>query len=57
MTFYPATYMFLPASTYTGKAIALPQAILSQLKKKTNNQNIYIIDRGLKSTIKDEKIQ
>lgn len=38
------------ASPFTSEDIALPEAIMSHVKKETNHQNIYVIDHGLQST-------
>lgn len=35
---------------YSSEDIALPEAILKQLKKEEHHNNIYVIDRGLQST-------
>jgi hypothetical protein len=46
----PCDLKVFTASTYTSEDIALPEAIMSHVKKETNHQNIYVIDRGLQST-------
>jgi transposase len=38
------------ASSYSSEDIALPEAVMSHMKKETNHQNIYVLDRGLQST-------
>lgn len=42
-------------ATYTSEDIALPEAIMNHVKKETDHNNFYIIDRGLQSgrTMKD----
>lgn len=35
---------------YSSEEAALPEAILKQVKKEENHENIYVIDRGLQST-------
>lgn len=35
---------------YSSEEIALPEAILKQVKKEEHHDNIYVIDRGLQST-------
>jgi len=47
---FPCDLKVFTASTYTSEDIALPEAIMSHVKKETNHQNIYVIDRGLQST-------
>lgn len=37
-------------STYSSEDIALPEVIRNHVKKETDHQNIYVIDRGLQST-------
>lgn len=34
------------ASKYTSEDIALPEAVLQHVKKESNHQNIYVLDRG-----------
>ena len=46
----PCDLKVFTASPYTSEDIALPEAIMSHVKKETNHQNIYVIDRGLQST-------
>jgi len=36
--------------SYGSEDIALPEAIMNHVKKETNHQNIYVMDRGLQST-------
>lgn len=36
--------------SYGSEDIALPEAIMNHVKKETNHQNIYVLDRGLQST-------
>jgi transposase len=38
------------SASYASEDIALPEVIMSHVKKETNHQNIYVIDRGLQST-------
>lgn len=38
------------AQKYSSEEVALPQAILEQVKKEEHHGNIYVIDRGLQST-------
>lgn len=35
---------------YSSEDIALPEAVMGHVKKETNHQNIYVLDRGLQST-------
>ena len=35
---------------YGSEDIALPETIMNHVKKETNLQNIYVMDRGLQST-------
>lgn len=46
----PCSIEVFTESTYLSEEIALPQAILNHVKKETDHNNIYIIDRGLQST-------
>lgn len=39
-------------ATYCSEDIALPEAVMSHVKKETDHTNIYIIDRGLQSAMK-----
>jgi hypothetical protein len=36
---------------YNSEEIALPEAILNHVKKEANHNNIYVVDRGLQSTM------
>ncbi|WP_295797823.1 IS4 family transposase [Mucilaginibacter sp.] len=38
------------SASYGSEDIALPEAIMDHVKKETNHQNIYVLDRGLQST-------
>lgn len=38
------------SSAYSSEDIALPEAVMNHVKKETNHQNIYVLDRGLQST-------
>ena len=38
------------SSSYGSEDIALPEAIMNHVKRETNHQNIYVLDRGLQST-------
>lgn len=38
------------SSSYCSEDIALPEVILNHVKKESNHQNIYVLDRGLQST-------
>jgi len=35
---------------YASEDIALPEAVMNHVKKESNHQNIYVMDRGLQST-------
>ena len=35
---------------YSSEDVALPEAVMSHVKKETNHQNIYVLDRGMQST-------
>ncbi len=37
-------------SAYASEDIALPEAVMNHVKKESNHQNIYVMDRGLQST-------
>ena len=36
--------------SYASEDVALPEAVMSHVKKQPNHQNIYVLDRGLQST-------
>jgi len=38
------------SSSYSSEDVALPEAVMNHVKKETNHQNIYVLDRGLQST-------
>ena len=38
------------SSRYSSEDVALPEAVMSHVKKETNHQNIYVLDRGMQST-------
>ncbi|WP_428225042.1 IS4 family transposase [Flavobacterium sp.] len=46
----PSAVQVFNAQKYSSEEIALPEAILEQVKKEEHHDNIYIIDRGLQST-------
>jgi hypothetical protein len=36
--------------SYSSEDVALPEAVMNHVKKESNHQNIYVLDRGLQST-------
>lgn len=38
------------SARYSSEEIALPEAVMNHVKKESNHQNIYVLDRGLQST-------
>lgn len=46
----PCSSSVFTSPSYSSEEIALPEAIRCHLKKETNHQNIYVVDRGLQST-------
>ncbi|SDG86417.1 IS4 family transposase [Chitinophaga filiformis] len=38
------------SAAYSSEDIALPEVVLEHVKKETNHNNIYVLDRGLQST-------
>lgn len=38
------------ASCYGSEGIALPEVVMNHVKRETDHQNIYVLDRGLQST-------
>lgn len=46
----PCNSNVFTSSSYSSEDIALPEAIRCHVKKETNHQNIYVVDRGLQST-------
>lgn len=46
----PCEFKTFTSSTYSSEDIALPEVVLSHVKKDPKHQNIYILDRGLQST-------
>ena len=45
----PCDFKTFTSSTYSSEDIALPEVVLSHVKKEKNHQNIYVLDRGLQS--------
>ncbi|WP_231428005.1 IS4 family transposase, partial [Pedobacter sp. Leaf250] len=48
----PSAVEIFNTQKYSSEEVALPEAILNQVKKEEHHPNIYIIDRGLQSTRK-----
>jgi len=48
--FLPCDSNVFTSSSYSSEDIALPEAVMNHVKKETNHQNIYVLDRGLQST-------
>ena len=48
----PSAVEIFNTQKYSSEEVALPEAILSQVKKEEHHENIYTIDRGLQSTRK-----
>ncbi|RZK46403.1 MAG: IS4/IS5 family transposase, partial [Pedobacter sp.] len=48
----PSAVEIFNTQKYSSEEVALPEAILNQVKKDEHHGNIYIIDRGLQSTRK-----
>ncbi|HWZ05079.1 MAG TPA: IS4 family transposase [Mucilaginibacter sp.] len=46
----PCHFNVFTSARYGSEDIALPEAIMNHVKKETNHQNIYVLDRGLQST-------
>lgn len=46
----PCDLQTFTASSYSSEDIALPEVVLSHVKKEQSHQNIYVLDRGLQST-------
>ena len=46
----PCELKAFTSSSYCSEDIALPEVILNHVKKESNHQNIYVLDRGLQST-------
>lgn len=46
----PCEFKAFTSSTYSSEDIALPEVVLSHVKKDCKHQNIYVLDRGLQST-------
>lgn len=46
----PCHFNVFTSPRYGSEDIALPEAIMNHVKKETNHQNIYVLDRGLQST-------
>jgi len=46
----PCEFKAFTSSTYSSEDIALPEVVLSHVKKDPKHQNIYVLDRGLQST-------
>ena len=46
----PCELQTFTSSSYSSEDIALPEVVLSHVKKEQNHQNIYVLDRGLQST-------
>lgn len=46
----PCEFNVFTASNYSSEDIALPEVVMSHVKKSTHHQNIYVLDRGLQST-------
>ena len=46
----PCSSSVFTSRSYSSEDIALPEAVMSHVKKERNHQNIYVMDRGLQST-------
>jgi len=46
----PCELQTFTSASYSSEDIALPEVVLSHVKKEQNHQNIYVLDRGLQST-------
>lgn len=46
----PCELQTFTSSSYSSEDTALPEVVLSHVKKEQNHQNIYVLDRGLQST-------
>ena len=46
----PCHFNVFTDKKYSSEDIALPEAIMNQVKQESNHQNIYVVDRGLQST-------
>ena len=46
----PCELKTFTTASYSSEDIALPEVVLSHVKKERNHQNIYVLDRGLQST-------
>lgn len=46
----PADTKVFTTPSYSSEDIALPEAVLSHVKREGDHQNIYVLDRGLQST-------
>jgi len=46
----PCELQTFTSASYSSEDIALPEVVLSHVKKEKNHQNIYVLDRGLQST-------
>ena len=46
----PCEFKAFTNSSYSSEDIALPEVVLSHVKKEGSHQNIYVLDRGLQST-------
>jgi len=46
----PCGLQTFTAASYSSEDVALPEVVLSHVKKEQNNQDIYVLDRGIQST-------
>lgn len=46
----PCDLQTFTSASYSSEDIALPEVVLSHVKREQNHQNIYVLDRGLQST-------
>lgn len=46
----PCELQTFTSASYSSEDIALPEVVLSHVKKEQNHQNIYVLDRGVQST-------
>ena len=55
----PSDSEVFTSKSYSSEDIALPELVMSHVKKQSHHQNIYVLDRGLQSTrtIKDFSAQ